>query len=124
MRNINIIIILIVLIVAFILITSVKKPSPVEDISKQIQPVQYKVLSCLERCGDTKVCRDYCDTITINQAVLAKDIKKCNEITKDDNKVLCKDKVTFSIAVSNKDAVECNNIANIDLRNSCIDLTK
>ena len=124
MKNINLIIILVILIIAFALVTLIKKPSSIEDTDKQVQPVQYRVLSCLERCGDTEVCRDYCDTIIINQAVSAKDIKKCNEVAKQDNKVLCRDKVTFSIAVSNKDESMCEDITNIDLRNSCMDMVK
>ncbi len=120
MKATNVIVILAVLVIAFILITLIKGPS-----SKEAEVlIASRELSCIESCNGNEICMQECDTITINQAVLAKDLNKCKEIEDIESNVLCKDKVIFSLAVSEKDISKCEDIINLELKNLCNELAK
>ena len=120
MKAINVIIILAVLVILLILMTLIKSPVSREDNVL----ISTKELSCREACNGNEICMQECDVITINQAVLAKNLDKCKEIENVENNVLCKDKVSFSLAVSNKDALKCQDIINLELKNLCSELAK
>ena len=124
MKNIRVIITIAILIIAFILIILIKTPSPKEQFNQEVKVPPLRNLTCLETCDGSKACIEQCNTIIINQAVLLKDLNKCNEIEDEVSNNLCRDKVTFTLAVLNKDIARCNNIINIELKDLCNNLAK
>ena len=126
MENKNkLILFIIILIIAFVVITYLKNLNVKEKTIVDTQQITTpKLLTCEESCNDNQECIKGCYIIKLNQAVVSKNIKLCEEIPDQEYKQTCKDNVNFNLAQLNKDILKCDLILNNDAKETCKGLLK
>lgn len=110
---------IVILIIAFIIITYLKNLNVKEQTKFTQQNVVSRPLSCEEACNNNEECLKSCYIITSNKAVASKDINLCNEIPDKEIKQTCKDNVNFNLAQLNKDISRCDLISKEGVKETC-----
>ena len=118
----NIVGVIAILIIAFIVITSIIPEKKQDDYALNQQQRVYT--SCEERCANNDECLKDCFTATINQAVLKSDTKLCETIKVQEQEQLCLDKIYLKQAISAKDLSKCNSIQSSSLKQTCMENAK
>jgi len=118
----NIVNVIAILIIAFIVITSIIPEKKQADYNLNQQQRTYS--SCEERCTNNDECLKDCYTATINQAVLKSDTKLCETIKVQEQEQSCLDKIYLKEAIIAKDLSKCDLIQSSSLKQTCMENAK
>lgn len=115
----KLILFVVILIIAFIVITYLKNLNIKEQAKDNEQLIIPRPKTCEESCNNNQECMKSCYSIQLNKAIATKDINLCNEIPNQEFKQTCKDNINFNLAQLNKDVSKCDLISNNDVKQTC-----